>query len=98
MKIVSIVDLFGLVVEGKGFEVFVDKELSDVFDCGDDVAETEIELCQKVSIEFVDSDVVVEDNVGAFQEIVSVFLEERFEVFAFLLLFEFNPNDQVHNC
>lgn len=46
--------------------MFVDKELGDVLDCSDDIAETEVELGEEVAIKFVDTDVVVENDVGAF--------------------------------
>ena len=77
--------------------MFVDKELGDVLDCSDDIAETEVELGEEVAIKFVDTDVVVENDVGAFQKVVSVFFEQSFEVFALLLFLKLDSNDQVHN-
>ena len=78
--------------------MFVDKELGDILDCSDDIAETQVELGKEVAIKFVDTDVVVENDVGAFQKVVSVFFKQCFEVFAFLLLLKLDPYDQIHDC
>ncbi len=78
--------------------MFVDKKLGDIFDCSDDIAETEVELGKEVAIKFVDTDVVVENDVGAFQEVVSIFFKQCFEVLAFLLFLKLDPDDQVHDC
>ena len=77
--------------------MFVDKELGDILDCSDDIAETQVELGKEVAIKFVDTDVVVENDVGAFQKVVSVFFKQCFEVFALLLFLKLDSNDQVHN-
>lgn len=97
MQFVAVIDLFGLVVEGKSFEVFVSQKLADIFDSRNYIAQGQIELGQKVAVQLVDSNVVIENDVGAFEQVLPVFFVKGFDVFAFFLLFELDADDQIHN-
>lgn len=93
MKLKLVVDLFALVIEAEGFEVFIEQKLSDILNGIDNVAQTKIELGQEVAVQLIDADIVVKNDICGLGEVIAVLLEKGSEGLTLFLLFEFYADD-----